>query len=287
VLLIYHNIKPSPPGEQDVTTIRKQVYDSVQEMVEAADKAFQAGRTHGGFDRASFIGRAFTHWQDVVAKVGAYWPEGLDLVQEMLFELRNVTGQARPRSRVRKGRWSADDGDEIDVDRLRAGQDCWRQTIREEHDAPQTLCLVFSLSTPAKRRSEEVLWRGAVAIVLADLLEVCGYRVELWAVNYAARGYRDESTAFQAVCLKASASPVDIATLVNGIAGWFFRTVVFQSYHVEKAKPRRTLGTPLPIHEDLPVVRELAGNARVLTIDGVWDRQAAENKVQEVMKSLS
>ncbi len=269
------------------TKIRQQVYDSIQEMIEACDEAYKAGRTHGGFDRASFIGRAFTDWQDVVAKVGEYWPEGLDLVQEMLFELRNVTGQARPRSRVRKGRWSADDGDEIDVDRLRAGQDCWRQTIREEHDAPQTLCLVFSLCTPANRKSEEVLWRGAVAIILADLLEACGYRVELWAVNYCIRAYRDGSSVFQAVRLKPSESPVDIASLVNGIAGWFYRTVVFQSYYVEKPKPTSGLGRCMTINEDLPFVRELAGNARVLTIDGVWDRQAAENKVQEVMKSLS
>jgi hypothetical protein len=30
----------------------------------------------------------------------------------------------------------------------------------------------------------------------------------------------------------------------------------------------------------------LAGNARVLTIDGVWDRGAAEAKVKEVMSCL-
>jgi hypothetical protein len=269
-----------------MTRIRTQVYDSIQEMVEACDAAHKAGRSHGGFDRQHFIGRAITDWNDVVTKVGEYWPEGLDLVQEMLFELRNVTGQARPRSRVRRGRWSADDGDEIDVDRLRAGQECWRQMVREEHVAPQTLCLVFSLCTPAKRKSAEVLWRGAVAIILADLLEACGYRVELWAVNYCTSGYRDGSSAFQAVRLKASESPVDIATLVNGIAGWFYRTVVFQSYHVEKLKPNKGLGHCMSISADLPLVRELAGNARVLTIDGVWDRSAAEAKVQEVMSSL-
>ena len=269
------------------TKVRQQVYESIEDMLAACDAAYKAGRTNDRFNRPAFIGRAFTGWADVVSKVGEYWPEGLDLVQEMLFELRNATGQARPRSRVRRGRWSADDGDEIDVDRLRAGQDCWRQTVREEHDAPQTLCLVFALTTPAKRRSDEVLWRGAVAIILADLLEACGYRVELWGVNYCICAYRDGSGSFQAVRLKPSQSPVDIATLVNGIAGWFYRTVVFQSYHVEKPRPTSGLGRTLTIDEDLPFVRELAGNARVLTIDGVWDRYAAENKVQEVMKSLS
>ena len=141
--------------------IRQQVYESIEEMVEACDAAYKAGRSHGGFDRSRFIGRAFTGWDDVVAKVGEYWPEGLDLVQEMLFELRNVTGQARPKSRVRRGRWSADDGDEIDVDRLRAGQDCWRQTVREEHDAPQTLVpgvLALHLGQQ-KERGNSLAWR--------------------------------------------------------------------------------------------------------------------------------
>jgi hypothetical protein len=267
----------------------------MQEMVEACDAAFQAGRYRRNDKTirrdADFFGRAFASWADVVAKVGDYWPEGLDLVQEMLFQLRNVSGQARPKSRVRRGRWSADDGDEIDVDRLRAGQDCWRQTVREEHDAPQTLCLVFSLCTPGSCQSEEVLWRGAVAIILADLLEACGYRIELWAVNYTTYYcggcYADGSDAFQAVRLKASASPLDIASLVNGIAGWFYRTVVFQSYHVETVKVQSGLGVVQRITEDLPLVRELAGNARIVTIDGVWDRYAAESKVQEVMSRLS
>ena len=79
---------------------------------------------------------------------------------------------------------------------------------------------------------------------------------------------------------------MDIASLVNGIAGWFYRTVVFQSYHVEKPRPTKGLGHCMTIDEDLPLVRELAGNARVLTIDGVWDRYAAEAKVHEVMTSL-
>jgi hypothetical protein len=272
-----------------MTTIRTQVYESMQEMVEEADKAFRSGRRQRDDDTirsdAAFLGRAFDGWGDVVAKVGDYWPEGLDLVQEMLFELRNVTGQARPRSRVRRGRWSADDGDEIDVDRLRAGQDCWRQTVREERDAPQTLCLVFSLTTSAAYDSEEVLWRGAVAIVLADLLEACGYRVELWAATYTQRAYYDGADAFIAAKLKGSASPLDIASLVNGIAGWFYRTVVFQSYHVpQRARFARNVGS---IYDTMPAIVELAGNARVLTIDDVWDRSAAEFKVKEVMSRLS
>ncbi|MHB1422633.1 MAG: DUF7192 family protein [Gemmataceae bacterium] len=136
---------------------------------------------------------------------------------------------------------------------------------------------MFSLTTPASSDSADALWRGAVAIILADLLEACGYRVELWAVNYCTRAYRDGSSAFQAVRLKASESPVDIASLVNGIAGWFYRTVVFQSYYVPTEKVLRTLGHCQTIRDNEPLIQELAGNARILTIDGVWDRDAVRD----------
>jgi hypothetical protein len=275
--------------------MHKQVFGSVAEMIEACDAAFKAGRRRRTDDKLRgegyWIGREFSGWADVVRKAGEVWPEGVALVEGMLDGLRDAAGGVRPKSRVRKSRWSPDDGDEIDNDRLRAGQDYWRQTVREERDAPQTLVIVFSFTTSSSRDSEEVLWRGAAAIILADLLEAAGYRVELWAVNYCKTydggGYVDMRDALQAVRLKASESPVDVATLVNGVSGWFYRTVLFQSYHVIPVKTQEGLGHPVTITEETEIVRELAGNARVVVIDNVWSRTAATAKVREVLDRMS
>jgi hypothetical protein len=269
-----------------------QIFDSVTEMIDAADRAFQAGRRQRTDTElrkdAEWVGRRFDGWDDVKAKVGAYWAEGLDIVQEMLFELRDSCGSARPKSRKRRARWSADDGDEVDLDRLRSGQEPWRRMAREQMTAPQNLVLVFNLSTSASRDAADVLWRGAAAIILSDLLETAGFRVELWACNYVKNGYTiPKENAFQAVKLKASESPVDIASLTNGIAGWFFRTVVFQSYHVPPdATPNSSLGTPQRITEELEQVKQIAGNARVLTVDDVWDKGGAAALVKQVMAEM-
>jgi hypothetical protein len=270
--------------------IRKHVYGSLSEMVTAADRAFQDGRCSPSVTKldSRFLGRHFDSWADVVNKVTDYWPEGLDTVQEMLYELRESACQARPRSRVRRAHWSADDGDEIDTDRLRSGQDAWRRTFREEHDAPQHVVLVFSISTSCARDSASILWRGAVGIILADLLEEAGYRVELWGVDKGNRAYRDNSDSFQAVRFKASETPVDISNLTNGVSCWFYRSVFFQDLSVETdVLVEPSLGSPTTIDDATPEVQEIAGNATTLVIDGLWDRHAAAAKVKQVMNGLA
>ena len=101
-------------------TTYERVYDGLEEMIAAADAGVHAGRVCETVMQpnaaVSSIGRRFADWADVKAKIGAPWQEGLDEVQWMLFELRKATlppvtcQKRRPRF--------ADDGDEVDHDRL-------------------------------------------------------------------------------------------------------------------------------------------------------------------------
>src|SRR5439155_9465989 len=128
--------------------------------------------------------------------------------------------------------WQADDGDEVDYDRLRSGQEFWRASRREFCSGSPIVSVFFNIATPASREPEEILWRGAAALVLANLLEATGYRVELWAAQYCTRcSYEDGAGVFTAVCLKRSEQPLDLATLVNAVSGWFYRTLFFQAYY--------------------------------------------------------
>ena len=208
--------------------------------------------------RASFIGRSFADWTDVKAKIGEAWQEGLDAVQWMLFELRKVAlppvtcPKRRPRFQT--------EGDEVDQDRLRSGQDYWRSMRRESVAGPQTFCLIADMGTPCNVKSLDILWRGAVAIVLADLLEEQGHRVELWAACRQVRAYRNGAGTFQAVCLKRPDQPVDIATLTNAVSGWCYRTVFFQDRASEwRSAVRANMGVSQPIRGDDPSVAALAG----------------------------
>lgn len=269
----------------------------VKHFSDLADMLAQCDQAHARGDSAEdhglrehgWVGRAFNSWAEASAAATALWPEGLDIVQEMLFELRDLDGLLPPRCVRRKARWSADGGDEVEYDRLRAGQgEFWRTTAREEQRGPTTVTVFAAVSTSACRKPEEILWRGAAAIVLADLLEKAGYRVELVACNHVSWAYRNDDGGFQAVTLKHAEQPLDIAAVVNGLAGWFFRTVFFQAYHVDRpAEVELNYGNPRPISPNLEPVREIAGNSHVEIIDGIWSRPAAVAKVRQVVEKLN
>jgi hypothetical protein len=268
----------------------KHVYpDGLGGMVQFADAGVQRGRTHDtvtGSRQSSWIGRSFAGWPDIQRALAEPWREGLDEVQWMLFELRKVAlppvicQKRRPRF--------ADEGDDVDHDRLRSGQEYWRTMRRESARGPQTICLVANMTTPASRDSMDVLWRGAVAIALADLLEEQGHRVELWACHRTRRGYRSGADNFQAVCLKRTEEPVDISTLTNAVSGWCYRTLWFQDMESEiRSKTTSGLGHCLTISEHDPNVKDLTGGAPLIVIDNVWDKTAAVQFAANALKNLN
>jgi hypothetical protein len=272
-------------------TVYQRIYpDGLAGMVEYADHGIRQGRGHENAvtpaRESSFIGRRFADWSAVKAALDQPWQNGLDEVQWMLFELRKV---ALPpvKCQKRRPRFS-DEGDEVDQDRLRSGQDYWRSMRRESVTGPKTFCIIAAMTTPANKDSMDVLWRGAVAVILADLLEEQGHRVELWACHRTSHAYKSGAGNFQAACLKRTDEPVDIATLTNAVSGWCYRTVWFQDMEAEpRSKTRAGLGHCLTISEYDPHVKVLAGGADLIVIDGIWNKDAALAFAARTIESLN
>src|SRR5262249_30995042 len=140
-------------------TTYEHVHDGLEAMVAAADAGVASGLRWAGLEtlsyRPTFIGRAFAGWADVKTQLGEAWPEGPDEVQWMLFELRKVALR-RVTCQRRRPRFT-EEGDEVDHDRLRAGQACWRAVRRESAAGPQAFCLVTDMGTPANKASLDIL----------------------------------------------------------------------------------------------------------------------------------
>lgn len=176
--------------------------------------------------KRSFVGEHLADWAGVLKRTTRDWAEGMYILNEFVQKLRSAP-LPEIKSHKRQVRFNDHDGDEIDYDRLRNGQDFWRKSEREETTGPTTVTVVIDTTTAANVASDDILWRGAAAIALTQILEEKGYTVELWVAN-GSQLYNGESTrVLTSCCLKRTSDPLDPSTLINTVAGWFYRTVTF------------------------------------------------------------
>lgn len=271
-----------------------QHWDSIEAMVADCTAAAKAKGTHGdsyGITRESFVGRKFKSWEDVIEAANSPWEEGIKTVQDMMDELREEANKLpRPTDRRRRRVFSEDHGDEVDNDRLRTGQPYWSLTQRQRVEGPQRVALITDICTSGHIQSHEILWRGVASLVLADLLEQAGYRVGLWAAHYCNPGaYVDGWGSFKGVMLKDYQQPLDAASLINAVSGWFYRTIGFQSYYVREGPlPTSRLGHVQPITPDNPAVVDMIGvGCCPVIVSNVWSKNEAINKVRLVIERVN
>lgn len=270
------------------------VFDSVSSLIEHALELSAEGsrcrqQLEGGMglegtlkDR-SFIGRKFASVDHLRQAAQGHWPEGVALVESMAEELRQALHIAPPQSRRRRTRFSDTDGAELDVDRLRSGQDFWRTTRREVSTGPANLTLSVDVAAAASRSAESIIWRGVAAIVVTELLEAAGYRVELWAHEAGEHAYTDGTNGMNAVCLKSLGDVLDRSTLVNAVSGWFFRTVFFSE--ITRSHDGRQVEVGLGKHR-IPSREELAAithDPETTVVQHVWTRHDAALLVRGIL----
>lgn len=267
----------------------RQSFDSVVDMVAAADAAHAKGLDCWPEEGPRWIGRPddVRNWAQARAAALAPWQEGLDTIFGMLHALDSERSRIPPPVDVRRRKkWNPDDGDEVCLDRLRAGQDAWQGMTRQRVAQPRQVTIVANTATPFKRPSSEVMWRGAAAIALTDLLERAGYRVELWGARYSSELLAGFDDALTLVCLKRMAEPLDLPTLVNAVSGWFHRTIGFQAAHCFGPTVASNQGVRRTLTAALPEVAELARGSTAVCCDEIYSERAALAWVRSTITEL-
>ena len=177
--------------------------------------------------RSQFVGRCgLGDWKSTEGKVQEVWNEGIAIMEKFVEKLmEEEIPQLKDKRRQMK--WNATEGDDIDMDRLMAGQDFWRKSEREDNKGPSEVTIYIDTTTPASEKSDNILWRGAAAIALAKILEEKGYRAEIWVVNGSCLWQGKSTKVYNGCCLKRTSDPLDISSLINTVSGWFYRTMSF------------------------------------------------------------
>lgn len=170
---------------------------------------------------SSFVGRNLKTFEDALNASKDIWTEGMEIGEDVYQQLKSEI-EIELKNCKRKVKFNPEDGDEIDLERLYAGQDFWR-TSERDGDAPGEFSVAIQTSTPWTKTPYEAMWRGIVGVIVAEILEEAGHRVRIVGVE------KTDLTRIGvnviAVELKGFADPMDRSSLINGLSGWYHRTV--------------------------------------------------------------
>lgn len=185
----------------------------------------------------SIVAALTTPRTDLIARVD----EARSLIAE------NIPTPTRTRRRVARGRES---GDAIDADRFIARvPECWDRSERQQFPA-RTVRLVVNLATAWDTRATEIIWRGAVAVALADELALRGFAVEIVAASATlAKTHctsKTETRWISATVVKQAGEPIDLArvSMICCSLGFYRFGFLAADIASTNAKVRRNLGIP-------------------------------------------
>ena len=183
-----------------------------------------------------------------------------------------------PTRKRRKRRFGQEDGEELDPQRVvERRTDAWELHERVRVHAVAVRVLV-NVGVHCGRRPEDLLYRGAAAAVMCDVLTGLGCSVEIVAGFYSSRLCRDKSDGVASVLVKRMDAPLDIASVAVCLAEiGFFRAVVL---------PAVARSMPVAVAEGMGSVRPLGGVGEVgrhdVTFESdILDEESAVRRVLE------
>jgi hypothetical protein len=197
-------------------------FDSVSELYEvcAETELPEHAGSQANIIANSFAGRK-REWLGVkdfetferVCKEG--WAEGVQRMFEKLgqLDLPDVHPICIKRKK-RRGDW----GDEVDMSRVWRGEldTAWERTSRQRHSGTGGhITLTCDVGIHYGQDADELFWRAAAVIVLADKLENAGYHVTISAVSKAYDANAGVHTRYMQATIKRPDMPLDVSSVAR------------------------------------------------------------------------
>lgn len=121
-------------------------------------------------------------------------------------------------------------------------------------------------------------------MIMTEMLERAGYRVELWGATYAHGTFANKGSVLVATQLKHARSALDRVAVLNAVSGWFFRTVGFNQRYLLKRNPHEgSAGYTEPMTDEH--LDTFCSGPRVL-IDGCYDLHSTVERMTEILNNF-
>ena len=143
-------------------------------------------------DSPKFYG--FTTQAELDQCMAAGWPQGTDRILSLQGKLFTLPDVAAVETRMRRKRCRAEDGTDVDMDRVRLGRlDIAWETRKRQPRETRAVTIVCEIAASSTTEHDRLFWRGACAVVLAEAYERAGYMCELWCGLALHSLYTDQS----------------------------------------------------------------------------------------------
>ena len=232
----------SPPLKNRLGFSKAKPYEfaSVGEFIQAADNLPVTCISNEGpakmvrdVREASWFGLPETAgYGDIVELARRGWHDGAAKLFDMAEQIKVPAAEKITRKRV----W-ADQGEEVCVDRLFAGEDQFWSGFApaRKPKGGKVLRMAINVSVLGHVEAEDMFWTGAAGLVLADILTKAGYLVGIDLARAAHNANQEHL--YMKVALKQPDEPLSITGLASTVClAGFFRTVGlhFTAKHWEK-----------------------------------------------------
>lgn len=221
-------------------------------------------------------------WDEFLKAERDGWTAGVKRAYEMLGELDLPNIQPVSIRRKMKRR---DQGDELDIHRVYAG-DLERAWTASERAARSHVGGIINIAVNAglnyNQHADELFWRSAAAVVLADKLTEAGYNVGIDMVSGCEEPTYKITKSTISVSLKQPSDPLDIATLTTALAlSGFARLYLIGMVHCLPGSIYSGHGRS----RDFPA--EMLTHGTIICSFGVTDLQAAKKWLIDEVAKLS
>ncbi len=140
-------------------------------------------------------------------------PEGADLIRNLIAGLEHT---APPAVEIRRRSQWKDDGDEVDVQRMRNGEldRMWWGSTRSHRTVNPIVKIYVDNMASWIVDAKDLFWCGAAAAAAAELAERAGWRVELISIASSNHG---DVTACSTWTVKRSNEPLDLESIAASL----------------------------------------------------------------------
>ena len=263
------------------------MFDSVYDILSSTERKFDNGvRNYSpSYGDSEWIGRELSSWDDVKDACFNPSPEALEAGSKLVQKILD-NELPQPKSKRRKAYWNDSGGSEIGVGRYMDGEPFWRSSRREMKTGTSTVSVITNLDGISSESSESMMWRGAGAVAIADVLENAGYNVDLHVWCRGSSVYDETPMGqFTSINIKSSGDVLDVGAIMSVLTGWFLRSVIYSSFNTAGVGNRR-LGSPVETLGSLSSYMALESD-RIVYMPIVRSEKGAVGAVNRVLEEFT